>query len=244
MSYSHDTPARFGGLARLLVVGLAVLGAGCADRDSSRDVGEPDLRLLQAIDLYTGVAGRVDDARAHALLLTVVEETDSPLSLMWLARVHSRGRMGFERDEARAGEIAASVIEDIRGLADLGLDEAVFLMGTAYAEGLGVEPDAEEAVARYRAAADVGHVLAQHNLGNAHATGSGVDVDPSAAVRWWRQAAEQGDAITQLRLGEAYEAGNGVEVDIEEALAWYARSAERGNADAASAVGRLGGGKL
>jgi len=206
-----------------------------------RHAGGPDPRLLEAIDWYTGVAGRVDDRRARTLLLEVLEDTASPLSRMWVARCHSRGRMGFVRDEAMASGIAVTVLQNIRDLADLGEVEAQFLMGTAYDEGLGVDPDPEQAAAWYRDAADRGHVLAQHNLGNIFAAGRGVEADPAAAVYWWKQAAEQGDAITQLRLGEAHEAGSGVVRNTAMAVVWYTQSAERGNTDAKAALERLGG---
>jgi hypothetical protein len=204
-----------------------------------RPPGGPDPRLLEAIDWYTGVAGRVDDRRARTLLLEVLEDTASPLSRMWVARCHSRGRMGFVRDEAMASGIAVTVLQTVRDLADLGEVEAQFLMGTAYDEGLGVDPDPAEAIRWYRAAAERGHVLAQHNLGNIFAAGRGIEPDPEVAVYWWKLAAEQGDAITQLRLGEAHEAGSGVARNTEMAVVWYTQSAERGNEDARAALERL-----
>lgn len=203
-------------------------------------VADPDPRLIDAIEWYTGVAGSVDDVKARALLLEVVSDTGSPLSRMWVARCHSRGRMGFERDAVLARALARDVIDEIREMARLGEPEAVFLMGTAFDEGLGEREDPRAAAEFFRQAADVGHVLSQHNLGNLHAAGRGVVQDPALAVRWWTLAAEQGDAITQLRLGEAYEAGNGVERDIPTAARWYTEAAQRGNVAAREALARLG----
>ena len=206
-----------------------------------RSAASADPRLLEAIDWYTGVAGHVDDTRAQELLLEVLEDTDSALARMWLARCYSRGRMGFDRDEDLARSLAAGVIQEIRELAETEEPEAIFLMGTAYDEGLGVEADPATAVEWFTVASETGHVLAAHNIGNAYRVGRGVPLDPEAAVFWWTLAADQGDAITQLRLGEAYEVGNGVETNLEQAVAWYRQSAERGNADARAALERLGG---
>ena len=47
--------------------------------------------------------------------------------MMWLARVHSTGRMGFPRDEERARDIAAGVIREVQRAAESGVLEAVFL---------------------------------------------------------------------------------------------------------------------
>lgn len=198
-----------------------------------------DPRLDEAIRLYTGVAGRVDDARAAELLQEAVADQD-PISVMWLARVYSTGRMGYEEDPERARALASTVIARIETLADGGEPEAVFLMGTAYAEGLGVEVEAQVAAEWYQRGGELGNVLAQHNMGNIYASGTGVPQSDSLAVVWWRRAAEQGDAIPQFRLGTMYEQGRGVDPDLDQAIRWYRDSAARGYAAAAQALDRLG----
>lgn len=215
-------------------VAVAVLG-----HPGHTTAQELDPRLAESIEWYTGVAGTVDNERAAALLREAVADQD-PLSVMWLARVLSRGRMGFDEDPERARALAASVVDRVRAIADLGLAEAQFLMGTAHAEALGVEKNSLEAVVWYLRAAVSKHVLAQHNLGNVYFDGEGVEQSDSLAVIWWRQAAEQGDAIPALRLGMMYEEGRGVTADLDEARHWYEESAARGNADAAAALERFG----
>ena len=219
----------------ILVAGLVLLASACSPAPA-----DPDPTHLEAVDWYTGVAGTVDDARARELLEQAVAR-ESPLALMWLARVHSTGRMGFARDEERAGAIAAQVIDEVERAAEVGVLEAVFLMGTAYDEGLGKPVDPEQAASWHRRAGERGHVLGAHNLGNAHAAGRGVEEDHVLAAEWWLRAAERGDAITQLRLGEAYEAGRGVSLDLERAREWYARAAAAGNRQAQEALERLAG---
>ena len=231
--------------ARRLRIGLAAaaVSVGTAlpmPTDAGAQTGV-DPRLVEAIDWYTGVAGRVDDARAARFLDEAVQ-AGGPLAVMWLARVHSRGRMGFEHDEAAARRIASGVFADVRRLAASGSTEAAFLMGTAYDEGLGVAPDPLEALRWYRVAAHAGHVLAAHNVGNVHRDGRGVPADPALAVVWWLRAAHAGDVIPALRLGEAYEAGRGVVADPARARQWYARAAAAGNAEAAAALERLSSG--
>ncbi len=199
---------------------------------------EPHPALVEAIDHYTGVAGAVDDVRARALLEEAAG-TGDPLAVMWMARVHSTGRMGFPRDEEGAREIAAGVIRRVQRAAESGILEAVFLMGTAYDEGLGKPADPVLAALWHRRAAERGHVLGAHVLGNQYSDGRGVEEDPARAVEWWTEAAERGDAITQLRLGEAYEAGRGVPRDLEAAREWYGKAAASGNAQAQEALDRL-----
>lgn len=200
---------------------------------------EPSAGLLEAVDWYTGVAGRVDDGRARAMLADAAEG-GNPIALMWLARAHSRGRMKLARDSVRAARLAESAIGEVERAAEAAVLEAVFLMGTAYDEGLGKPADPVAAAAWHRRAAERGHVLGAHNLGNAYAEGRGVRRDMVQAVRWWTLAAERGDAIAQLRLGEALEAGRGAPAGLEAALAWYRKAALSGNVEAWAALKRLG----
>lgn len=219
--------------ARAPILALLLPTAACVPAPA-----EPHAALVEALDHYTGVAGTVDDGRARELLEQAVA-TGDPLAVMWMARVHSTGRMGYPRDEERARGIAAGVIREVQRAAESGVVEAVFLMGTAYDEGLGKPVDPVLAASWHRRAAERGHVLGAHNLGNAYAAGHGVDEDPARAVEWWTRAAERGDAITQLRLGEAYEAGRGVARDPDAAREWYGKAAAVGNAQAREALDRL-----
>jgi TPR repeat protein len=230
----------WGGAAAITAAALlGLVGDAAAQRVQRGTTADP--RLLEAIDWYTGVAGRVDDARAKALLLEVMEDDAAPLPHMWLARVHSTGRMGFPADPERARALASEVLPEVRRLAARGDVEASFLMGTAYDEGLGVPVDHGEGLRWYRRAAAGGHVLAAHNVGNVYRDGRGVAVDHETAVRWWLRAARAGDVIPQLRLGEAFEAGRGVTRNVDMARFWYGRAAAAGNAAAAEALAQVGG---
>lgn len=197
-----------------------------------------DPYLLEAIRWYTGEAGFVNDKKAKKMLERAAKDGDA-LSIMWLARVHSTGRMSYQTDKAKAIMLANSVIDKIERLARDGNPEANFLIGTAYAEGLGKLPDAPEALRWYKRAASMDVTLAQHNIGNVYASGNGVAQSDEQAARWWLLAAKKGDAIPQLRLGEIFEQGRGVKQDLITAMHWYRESASRGNTKAAAALRRL-----
>ena len=197
-----------------------------------------DSNLIESIRWYTGETGAVDNVRAKQLLELAAADGNT-LSTMWLARVYSTGRMGYPADRPRAQAIASSVIIDVEAMANIGVSEAQFLMGTAYAEALGKNRDDSAAADWYRRAADSGHVLAAHNMGNIHFSGTGVIQDDALAVFWWTQAARAGDAIPQFRLAQMFEQGRGVNLDLEQAKFWYRDSARRGNSDALIALERL-----
>ena len=108
-------------LSRVPTIVIAIASLGLSARPLIAQTSTAaDLRLLEAIDLYTGVAGHLDDAGAGELLLAAAGDEDDALTQMWIARVHSRGRMGFERNETRAREIAGRVITSVRSLAARG----------------------------------------------------------------------------------------------------------------------------
>ena len=223
-------------VALLLFVAIPLAGPPAAGAQPAAPLA--DLRLVEAIGWYTGTRGAVDEPRARLLIETAAFE-GNVLARMWLARLYSRGRAGYPRDAARAQAIAEPLVDAVHRQAKAGTVEAMFLMGTAYDEGLGVAEDAAVAVGWFTRAADAGHTLAEHNLGNAYAAGRGVAADPALAVRWWLKAAAKGDAVPQLRLGEAYEHGRGVAKSLDEARRWYGEAATRGNAAAAAALKRL-----
>ncbi|MEE8314005.1 MAG: tetratricopeptide repeat protein, partial [Myxococcota bacterium] len=86
--------------------------------------------------------------------------------------------------------------------AEQGYPEAQWLLGDAYARGLGVEPDLEAAVRWYRAAAERGHARAGYELGLAFQQGRGIPRSMLEAARWFRTAAEAGDPDAQFEFGK------------------------------------------
>jgi len=203
-------------------------------------VATVDPLLSEAIRWYTGEAGHIDDPRARQLLEQAARDRD-PVSVMWLARVYSTGRMTYPADKSRAVMLADAVLPEIEVLAHAGNAEAAFLLGTAWAEGLGKPEDPEMALQWYRQAAAQGHILAQHNIGNGYFSGTGVEQSDADAVHWWQLAANAGDTVPMYRLGTMYELGRGVAADMEKAMAWYQAAAERRYPAAIEALARLSG---
>ncbi len=215
-----------------------LLGLCLAGQSMAAAVDPIDPLLGEAIRWYTGEAGHVDDPRARQLLERAAEDSDA-ISIMWLARVYSTGRMTYPADKTQAIRLATGVLPEIEALAQAGSAEAAFLLATAWAEGLGTREDPVMALRWYRQAATQGHVLARHNIGNLYSSGTGVEQSDADAVYWWRLAAEAGDALPMYRLGTMYELGRGVAADVSQALIWYQAAAERGVPAATEALARL-----
>lgn len=201
--------------------------------------GAPDVRLLEAIDWHTGVAGHIDDDRARTLMEEVAERTGSPLAKAWMARCRRVGCLGFHGRASSAGTASRGIMDEIRQLAVAGEAEAAFLLGTSYAEGWGGPTDAAESVRWYRSAAEAGQVSAARALGTAYASGRGVAPSDSAAFAWWLKAANAGDAVAQLRVADSYQSGRGTPRDPDQARAWYAKASEREAPGARAALRKL-----
>jgi len=155
--------------------------------------------LQQAIGFYIGTAGQVDEEKARMLFFKAAEK-DDPLTRMWVARCYHKGRCGFSENEARAKEMAERVINQVKSLANEENAEAMFLLASAYNEGLAIYQDHVQAVYWYRKAVDKGDALAMTNLGWMYTQGKGVAKDNEQAVYWFRKAAEKGYSPALKRL--------------------------------------------
>ncbi len=158
-------------------------------------------------------------AREH---LEQAQLNGDALSIMWLARVYSTGRMTYPADKSRAREIANSIITAVEARAESGEAEAEFLIGTALAEGLGnrlipsrqwpgigVPPSRGTSWPSTIWATSVSPATAYHKAMSGRCT-SGGPWPPNRVM-----------PFRSFRLGQMYEQGRGVEQDLEQAIAWY-----------------------
>jgi len=98
---------------------------------------------------------------------------------------------------------------------------AAINLGVMYAEGLGVQKDAVEALRWLGPAALVGEPNAQMHLGVLLAEGiGGRTPNYEVAAAWYRAAAEQGYPDAQVLLAFAYAIGEGVPEDYVAAHMW------------------------
>lgn len=101
-----------------------------------------------------------------------------------------------------------------------------------YQEGLGVAPDARQAVTLLTKAADAGSAEAAGRLGKLYLDGDGVLQDVGAAQSWLTRAAQAGDVAAQRELGLLYDNGLGTAKDPRKAYVWLDIAARNGDAQA------------
>ncbi len=204
-----------------------------AERDRSRPgvraMSQVQVRQLdKALEMLTGSGGTVDEnqAREH---LERIAAAGHPMARMWLAWLRHWGRAGVAADPETAARDAAAVIGDIRHLAEFGNARAMFLLGAAYDQGIGIEPDPAAGYEWVRRADKAGAIEASNYLGWMRIEGRGARADAIAAVDHFRQGAARGDTGAMHNLGLMYSSGYGVERDYVQALKWFRRGAEAGS---------------
>jgi TPR repeat protein len=219
--------------AVVLFVALAGAAAGAPTQDGA--AGEPAAdALARAEALYTGSAGRVDEAAARQLFEAAAAAGD-PRARLRVATLRYLGGAGLERDRPAARSAARAVTAEIERLAAGGDLEALFLSGSQAIFGLGRPRDAAAGRRIYERAAARGHLWALHNLAWMLETGEGGDRDPARALELYRRAADGGNARSMTdvaRLLLAAEPPRG-----EEAFRWLRKSADLGYRGALEALG-------
>lgn len=120
---------------------------------------------------------------------------------------------------------AGNDLASLRADAARGDPWAQLNLGAAYDNGLGVAPDAAQALHWYRRAAEQGVAQAQFNLGHSYAVGHGMAQNYTEAVRWLTLAARQGLVEAQHLLAVCYREGLGVTADRDAAQRWLTRAA-------------------
>lgn len=122
--------------------------------------------------------------------------------------------------------------------ASKGSARAVYLLGTMFEAGEGVERSSAAAARLYRSAALDGMAAAATRMGNLCMIGEGVPQDYVEARHWYLRAAALGDGDAFLDLAGLFYRGLGVRRDVDEARRWAlaAKRVQARDADAVLAV--------
>ncbi len=152
------------------------------------------------------------------------------------AALDSLNRIEEASTAQSAGDYAAAE-RLLHPVAEQGVADAQFQLGSMYENGQGVNQDDDQATHWYKEAAGQGLADAQYCLWRMYYRRDG-HVDEG--VDWLRQAAEQGYTDAQYRLAKSYHTGTGgLAMDQHKAFDWYGKSAERGHTKSHYNLGRM-----
>ena len=142
-----------------------------------------------------------------------------------------------EASTAQSGGDYGTAQRLLHPIAEQGVADAQFLLGSMYENGQGVNQDDDQATHWYKEAARQGLAGAQYCLWRMYYR---LDRHADEGVDWLRQAAEQGYTDAQYRLAKSYHTGTGgLAMDQHKAFDWYEKSAERGHIKSHYSLGRM-----
>lgn len=128
-------------------------------------------------------------------------------------------------------------LDRLRSDAKKGDIDAVFWLGIAYRDGVGVAPDSVEAERHLRRAADKDHIESIYHLGRLNVE---MDVpDFAASMSLFKRAADAGHPLALHCLGCLHAEGKGVPRDAIEARRHWLLAAEQGIAGALLNLGTM-----
>lgn len=182
------------------------------------------------------------------LLSGVFEAVDYENGCKWLSLSASQGNVAsqlylanhflMQREYENARTWFTLAASNRNGYAKdfiLGSSETQLAIGNRYAAGVGVEQNADMAIAWYLQAAKKGDIEAQQIL----ATTLLVNNRQREAIYWYTMAAEAGDTFSQSRGADFYITGKYVPRDYGLAFKWCCKAAENGDAHAQHNLGRI-----
>ncbi|HEY6258734.1 MAG TPA: sulfotransferase [Xanthobacteraceae bacterium] len=215
---------------------------------SAAEVTKPD---YVAAMRWARVAAERGSGEAQALLALMLtsgppDMRDLDQADLWYERSAAtgcpHGLLGHALALARKGGGEAEqreVVAHLRRAAEAELPAALYLLGVASEQGLGVARDKSAAAEFFRRAAEKGYRSAQLRWGLALMRGAGVEANPSEGETWLRRAALAGDPEAAAVVGNIYATGGKLPPNHAEAAGWFRRAAEAGHKGAARALGSL-----
>ena len=140
------------------------------------------------------------------------------------------------------GQVLGDIsLASILAAADAGDSTAQYVAGLAYQHGVGVEEDAEAAIAWFEMSATQGNPAGQTSL--AYMLTSDEFADRPRALALFRTASAQGYAKAKSQLGYYLLSGELGEEDREEAVALFREASQAGHVFATYALGQYGEGE-
>lgn len=112
-------------------------------------------------------------------------------------------------------------------------------IGKMYLDGLGVDKDANKALAWLKKATASGDAISPYFVGSLYFNGVGLAKDNNRAIKWITESAKRGYAEAQYKLGLIYELGDLAPENLTEAFGWYIKAAKQGYIVAQYQVGQM-----
>ncbi len=104
--------------------------------------------------------------------------------------------------------------------------EALYYLGKAYLNGMGVDKDGNKAFEFANKSANLNNASGINLLGLLYQMGEGVEKDKMTALIKFQEAAKLGSAKAMKNIGEMYVDGDFVQKNPQEAVRWFEKAIE------------------
>ncbi|GHB28137.1 SEL1-like repeat protein [Salinicola rhizosphaerae] len=201
---------------------------------------------VQGVALLKQAATQNQSGAARSLGIAYMDGTglqkDPAKAKQWLARAvdqdpddtTSKTRLGRGYLEGTLPGRSQDGIDLLRQSANQGDAYAMVVLGRAYRDGVGVEPDLQRSELWLQRAQRAGHPSAQQALARTYRT-SGEQGNIDDLIR----AAQMGEVPAMADLGRAYLRGDGVRANYSSARKWLSKAADAGHPGATASLGRM-----
>lgn len=185
----------------------------------------PAINKLAGIYLNGAEGVQKDVAKTkETLALGVEREKDGTTTLINLAMV-------LESVDKKPAE----AFVHYKKAAEKGNVDAMFKVGSMYAEGTGVEKkDQKQAFTWYKSAAEKGSAAAMFGLATAYEKGEGIEASAKDSKEWLIKSAVNGWPVAMRQLGVNYRDGKGFIKDMLASVTWLQKAVA--NSDGESAM--------
>ena len=146
---------------------------------------------------------------------------------MAIANCYYEGWNGLKQDFEKALDEFVKIEKDTNGY-----QNAQFMIGWCYKNGIGIEKDMNKAVEWYIKSVEQRNSVATLQLALCYIYGEGVGMDIPKGFELFEQSALLGHSMGMYSVGINYQSGQSVPVDMNKAKEWFAKAAAQGNTDA------------
>lgn len=115
-------------------------------------------------------------------------------------------------------------IQFLKSAAAAGDRRALFELGTAYEQGVGVSKNISTAISYYEKSSALGYGRSDYNLAKIYEKGIGVPKNPEKAATLYKNAIAKDYPRANVNLGRLYEKGIGVPQNLKLAHAYYQKA--------------------
>lgn len=194
------------------------------------ELGQIDLSAIDSCRVAFEATGNPRFAYQLGRALNQAQEVDQAITAYEAAvdADYPAAKVNFGMLMGRFGDSEAEFAM-YKDAAESGNVLASYNLGVAYRDGVGTEPNVEQALFWFEKAAAAGDDTAAFNIAVIYDEGKLVPAEDQTAIAWYDLAVARGNVDAMVNLGIMLETGEGIEANLQQAAEMYALAAQNGD---------------